>query len=307
LSAVADGVGIARDGRHRGVPDDLRPQNHSIVRFSFSTGAGSAPAELLGVVGLEEADQEAVGELASVADDLPAVVDRFGNPLQGDGPGLFLETQGVDPLNGGEGLPVGFGGAVGVVMEFTGDSRFGGGDPDDAVRLVGGEEGLLFCGEGLGHGAGPRSDSAPSARRRCCPTGPRKNGSIVRLAIPRARPAGQTGGWLPPHRSAHRKGTGVRPATATRGGRRRLGREAAPGGLRAGAGCPRLSTDIEAAPGAPSGSEQQGRTKRWPCPPGPTADRTISHAGAPGIRRVWSSKARSGRPGATLEADRTPG
>ncbi|AMV22412.1 hypothetical protein VT03_31245 [Planctomyces sp. SH-PL14] len=195
MSAVADGVGIARDGRHRGVPDDLRPQNHSIVRFSFSarTAAGAAPAELFGVVGLEEADQEAVGELASVADDLAAVVDRFGDPLEGDGPGLFLETQGVDPLNGGEGLPVGFGGAVGVVVELARDPRFGGGDPDDAVRLVGGEEGLLFCGEGLGHGAGPRSDSAPSARRRCCPTGPRKNGSIVRLAIPGGAP-GRTDG-----------------------------------------------------------------------------------------------------------------
>ena len=45
------------------------------------------------MVGFEEADQEAVGVFAADADDLSAVVDRFGETFERDGPGFFFEEE----------------------------------------------------------------------------------------------------------------------------------------------------------------------------------------------------------------------
>jgi hypothetical protein len=48
------------------------------------------------MVGFEETDQEAVGVSAPDADDLSAVVDRFGEALDRNGAGLFFEAEGVE-------------------------------------------------------------------------------------------------------------------------------------------------------------------------------------------------------------------
>ncbi|WP_075092327.1 hypothetical protein [Planctomyces sp. SH-PL14] len=45
------------------------------------------------MVGFEETDQEAVGVSAPDADDLAAVVDRFGEALDRNGPGFFFEEE----------------------------------------------------------------------------------------------------------------------------------------------------------------------------------------------------------------------
>ncbi len=171
-----------RTGSGCSVRSEIRP----IVRWeAFSGGFGAA--ELLGVVRFEKADEELVGELAFEADELSAVEDRFRDALvPGDRPGLFFELERVFLLDGGEGLAVGFGDAEGVVVEFAGDAGFGGGDPDDAVGPVGAQEGLLFWGEGFGHGVVPRRGSRSIGTRFLCPCRPpRKNRLDCQVGCPR--------------------------------------------------------------------------------------------------------------------------
>jgi len=116
------------------------------------------------------------------ADELSAVEDGFGNALiQRDGSGLFFEVEGVLLLDGGEGVAVVFGDPEGVVVEFAGDARFGGGDPDDAVGPVGFEEGLLLGGEGFAHGVGPRRGRRSIGARLSCLGNLARERSMIRV------------------------------------------------------------------------------------------------------------------------------
>ena len=87
-------------------------------------------------------------------DQFAAVVDRLGDPVDGDGPGLFFEAESVFLLNGCEGLPVGLGDPHGVVVQLVGNARLLGGDADDAVGPEGVEEVLLKRRQRFGHDFG---------------------------------------------------------------------------------------------------------------------------------------------------------
>ncbi|WP_156514607.1 hypothetical protein [Planctomyces sp. SH-PL14] len=116
------------------------------------------------------------------ADELSAVEDRLGDALiPGDGSGLLFEVQRMLLIDGGEGLAVGFGDPEGVVVEFAGDARFDGGDPDDAVGLVGSEEGPLLCCEGFAHGVGPRRGRRSIGARLSCLGNIARERSMIRV------------------------------------------------------------------------------------------------------------------------------
>jgi len=127
------------------------PGNRSSVRFSF-LGAAEGIEELLGVVGLEQEDQQLLGGAGAVADDLAAVVDRFGVSHDGDAAGLLFEVQGEDLLDLEKRLSVRFRDPESVVMEFARDAGLVGDPQDEAEFAVGGEERLLTFREPLGHG-----------------------------------------------------------------------------------------------------------------------------------------------------------
>jgi len=153
---------------------DLRescPEKRPIVRSAASLRRGLGAAEFFRVVGFEESDQQPVGVFAFERDEFASVVDRLGDSVDGDLPGLLFEAESVLLLNGGEGLPVGFRDAHRVVVQLVGNARVGGGDPDDAVDPEGVEERFLEFREGFGHGwdsclgSGPMSCGVRSSRR----------------------------------------------------------------------------------------------------------------------------------------------
>jgi len=85
--------------------------------------------ELLGVVGLKQKDEELLGRAVAVADDLAAVVDRFGVSHDGEAAGLLFEVQGEDLLDLRKRLSVRFRDPESVVVEFAGDAGLVGGPP----------------------------------------------------------------------------------------------------------------------------------------------------------------------------------
>jgi len=107
--------------------------------------------ELLGVVGLKQEDEELLGGAGAVADDLAAVVDRFGVPHDGDAAGLLFEVQGEDLFDLRKCLSVRFRDLDGVVVEFSGDAGLEGGSVDEAEFAVGIEESLLAFGDPIRH------------------------------------------------------------------------------------------------------------------------------------------------------------
>jgi len=152
---------------------DLRescPEKRPIVRSAASLRRGLGAAELFRVVGFEESDQQPVGVFALERDEFASVVDRLGDSVDGDLPGLLFEAESVLLLNGGEGLPVGFRDAHRVVVQLVGNAGLLGGDPDDAVGPEGVEERFLEFREWFGHGwgsclgCGPMSYAVQSAR-----------------------------------------------------------------------------------------------------------------------------------------------
>jgi len=130
------------------------PGFRSTVRFSF-LGAAEGVEELLGVVGLEKKDEELFGGAVAVADDLAAVVDRFGVSHDRDAAGLLLEVQDEDLLDLGKRLSVRFRDPHRVVVELSGDAGLEGGSVDEAKFAVGIEERLLAFRQFSGHPASP--------------------------------------------------------------------------------------------------------------------------------------------------------
>ena len=120
-------------------------------RFPASAGGSPGAAELLRVVRFEQPDQQRVGVLPFEGHELAAVIDRLGDPIDGDLARLLLEPEGMLPLNGSKRLPVGLRDPHGVVVQLAGNPRLGSGNPNDAINLVGIEKRLLGLGQGFGH------------------------------------------------------------------------------------------------------------------------------------------------------------
>ncbi len=87
---------------------------HCQVSSSPVSGRGAREAELLGVVGFEEADREAVGVFAADADDLSAVVEPVRGGPRARWCGLLLRGGALEEGFGGEGRSIGSGRGSGL-------------------------------------------------------------------------------------------------------------------------------------------------------------------------------------------------